>query len=282
MAELLVQVDLLREEHPGCGVEKMYFTLKPDWLGRDQFIEIMMGLGYRLVPAKSHTRTTIPASYKYPSLIEGMVLWNKNQLWQTDITYFRVGDGFCYIVFILDVYTKKIIGYQASDHMRATANLQALKMALRACDKPLTNLIHHSDRGSQYIDRTYTGMLTKRGIHISMGFKAQDNAYAERVNGIIKNEYLRFKKIRSLQELEKELRKAVNHYNNKRIHRSLPRKITPNKFEKELVNLERQKRPTVIVYAEGNPKIKWASSPLDFLPEKTLPIPVCPMYINNQ
>lgn len=277
LSELVVQADAIRQEHPGCGVEKMYYTLKPDWLGRDRFIEIMMALGYRLKQSKSYARTTLPASYQYTNLIDGMVLWGKNQLWQTDITYYRVGEQFYYLVFITDVYTKQILGYRASNHLRATANILALKMALRTCGKLSASLIHHSDRGSQYIDHTYTTLLFKYGIHVSMGYKAQDNAYAERVNGIIKNEYLRFKNIQSFNQLNKELKKAVNHYNNKRLHRSLPMKSTPDNFEKELLHLDCQKRPTVIVYAEGNPRIKWVSNPLDSLPEKTLLVPVCPM-----
>ena len=278
---LIIEADVLRGEHPGCGVEKMYYTLKPNWLGRDRFIEVMKELGYKLRATKSYIRTTVPACYKYPNLIEGMVLSDKNQLWQTDITYFRVGNEYWYIVLIMDVYTKRILGYQASDHLRATANLLALKMALQSCGRPITYLIHHSDRGSQYIDKTYTGLLNTNNIQISMGFKAQDNAYAERINGIIKNEYLMFKDITSLHKLKTELRKAVNHYNKKRIHRSLPMNSTPENFEKKLVHLECQKRPTVIVYAEGNPKIKWVSNPLDLLPEKTLRAPVCPMIIDS-
>jgi putative transposase len=282
LATLVMDADLLREEHPGCGVEKMYHTLNPGWLGRDRFIEVMMGLGYRVKRIRSYTRTTIPACYKYPNLIEGMVLWDKNQLWQTDITYFKVGSKYCYLIFIEDVYSRRILGYQASDHMKASANIAALRMALRTRGDLEYGLIHHSDRGSQYVEKTYTGILIQNDIHISMGLKAQDNAYAERVNGIIKNEYLAYWKIDSLKELKKYLKQAVTHYNNKRMHSSLLPKTTPLLFEKEIVNLDRQKRPTVIVYAEGKPEIKWASSPLDFLPEKTLRVPVCPMLTNSQ
>jgi len=277
LSSLLTEVDVLRNEHPGCGVEKMYYTLCPDWIGRDKFIETMMSLGYGIKPIKSFIRTTIPACYKYPNLIEGMLLWDKNQLWQSDITYILVGDRYYYLVFIVDVYTKIILGYQASDHLRAEANRAALRMAMRKCNGSIHGLIHHSDRGSQYVDTAYTQTLLRHKAYISMGLKAQDNAYAERVNGIIKDEYLKYREMASLADLKKEVKKAVNHYNEKRIHGSLPGRKTPMQFEKNLVNLPSQKKPKVIIYAEGNPRIKEALSHLDSLPENNLKAPICPM-----
>ncbi len=274
---LIAEVDALLEEHPGCGVEKMYYVLKPDWLGRDRFINLMMDLGYRRRMTRSYTRTTFSGVNRYQNLIEGMLLWDRNQLWQSDITYFRVGSSFYYLVFIVDVYSKQILGYQANDHMRASANLDALRMAIKNCGGNINGLIHHSDRGSQYGDRNYTNLLTSNGALISMGIKAQENAYAERVNGIIKNEYLNLWEISTMDELKRKLKNAVTHYNGKRPHRSLPKKSTPNCFVKDVLSLTGQRRPTVIVYAEGKVKIKGASSPLDFWPEKTLQAPVCPI-----
>lgn len=277
LSVLLIEVDLLREDHPGCGVEKMYDTLLPDWLGRDRFVDIIMGMGYRIRHLPNYIRTTYSSCYKYQNLIEGLLLWDKNQLWQSDITYFKVGKNYCYIVLITDVYTRQILGFQASDHMRAEANMLALKMAIKTSGSSIRGLIHHSDRGSQYGEKEYTKLLIDSGSHISMGLIATDNAYAERVNGTIKNEYLNYWIINDLTTLKRKLTKAVNHYNNKRIHRSLPNRNTPNGFEKDFLTLSSQKRPTVIVYAEGNPKIKEASSLLALWPEKTLWFPVCPI-----
>jgi putative transposase len=279
VTQLLIEVDILRSEHPGCGVEKMYYTLRPDWIGRDRFIVLLIQLGYRVKKSKSFTRTTISSCYQYANLIEGMLLWDKNQLWQSDITFFRVQQEYYYLVFITDVYTKRILGYQVSDHLRAQANLAALKMAIKNAGDNINNLIHHSDRGSQYGEREYTSLLIKNGAHISMGRKAQGNAYAERVNGIIKNEYLDYRIINSLTALKKYTRLAVNHYNSKRIHYSLPDRMTPDNFDKNLIYLSGQKRPKVIVYAEGNPRIKEASNLLDSLPEKNLQAHVCPMVM---
>jgi putative transposase len=280
LAGLILEVDILRDEHPGCGVEKMYRTLYPDWLGRDNFIALFMTLGYRVRIQKNYQRTTIPVHSQYENLIQGLMVQDKNVVWQTDITYILIGTQFFYLVFIIDVYTRVILGYQASDHLRAEANLMALRMAIKNSSGSLYNLIHHSDRGSQYISKLYIGLLNKMGIKISMGAKAQDNAYAERINGTIKNEYLKYWKPKNLKELQQMLKKAVTHYNNKRIHNGLPGNVAPILFEKSLVDLTSQKRPTVIIYAEGNYKIKVASSHLDFKPKGEPLAHNCPIEIN--
>lgn len=279
LSGLITEVDILREEHPGCGVEKMYYTLRPDWLGRDKFISIFMELGYRVQTKKNYQRTTVPVHSKYKNLIQGMMVQDRNIVWQTDITYFLIGDQYYYLVFIIDVYTKVILGYQASDHLRAEANLAALRMAINNSNGSLDWLIHHSDKGGQYIDKNYISLLERYGISISMGASAQDNAYAERINGTIKNEYLNYWQPKNLKELKSMLKKAVNHYNNKRIHNELPGKTTPVLFEKSLLDLTSQKRPTVIIYAEGNYKIKVASSHFDFKPKEGAPAHNCPIEI---
>jgi transposase InsO family protein len=246
LMDLMVEVDELRSQHPGCGVEKMYYTLKPDFIGRDRFIEHFMELGYRVRRIRNYHRTTIPASHKYPNLIEGILVKSKNTVWQSDITYFDIGGRFYYLVFIIDVYTRQIVGYAVSDHLRAEANLKALKMAIKSHGAPK---IHHSDRGSQYIDKRYVKLLTDNGVDVSMGLQAQDNAYAERINGTIKNDYLKHWKIKSFNELKNKVKQAVEHYNSKRIHDSLPNRCTPNVFE-ELM----EKYPMVEeIYAPNRP-----------------------------
>jgi len=274
---LLIQADTLRLEHGGCGIRKMYDSLQPEFIGRDKFEKLMMEKGYRVKRPKNYTKTTIPAHYKYPNLIEGSIVNQVNQVWQSDLTYILVNGQFYYIVFIIDVFSRRIVGYQASDHMRSEANVIALRKALklRSTDD-MTNLIHHSDRGSQYVSKAYTSILNKREIAISMGLKATDNAYAERLNGIIKNEYLKYKEMGSLKDLKRELKKAVNHYNKKRIHKNLG-KLNPVAYEQKMVNLSDQKRPMVTIYTEGYDKIKEASSLFNFGPEKNLRVHICPI-----
>ncbi len=276
LQELIAQVDEIRSIHPGCGLEKLYDSLRPPWLGRDRFIDVFMELGYRVRRTRNYRRTTVPTILYYPNLIEGLLVWDTNRVWQTDITYYQVGDRFYYLIFIIDIYTKVIRGYQVSDHMRADANLAALKMALTEAPG-VSGIIHHSDRGSQFVDSDYRALLIKHGFQLSMGLIAQENAYAERVNGIIKNEYLVYKSIDTFRQLKKEVTSAVDHYNNRRIHRSLPNKQTPRKFENELLSLSPQNRPKVIVYTEGFSKISTASSRADFNPETEPQVHVCPM-----
>jgi putative transposase len=279
LLELQVQVDEIRLVHPGCGLEKLFDTLKPSWIGRDKFISTFMNLGYRVKKKVNFIRTTTPTWMRYPNLIEGLLVMDKNRVWQSDITYFEVSGSFCYIVFIVDIYTKVIRGYQVSDHMRAEANLKALRMALQDAQSVM-DLIHHSDRGSQFVDIKYRQLLQYHGIHISMGLIAQDNAYSERINGIIKNEYLHYRTIRTLADLRREVKKSVDHYNEKRIHRHLPGKQSPRNFERQLLHLNTQNRPKVIVYTEGNSKIRAASSRPDFNPETGPQDHVCPMVID--
>ena len=163
----------------------MYNMLKPNFIGRDAFIETLMSLGYRVKRNKNYKRTTIASKLYYPNLIKGIELVSPNHLWQSDITYFEVGTRFYYGVFIIDVYTKEIVGYSVSDNMRATANVKALKSAI--CEYGKVK-IHHSDRGSQYIAKKYTAILNDIESQISMGLTAQDNAYAERINQTISYE----------------------------------------------------------------------------------------------
>jgi transposase InsO family protein len=248
---LSIELDQLRDEHPGCGLDKAYSTLRPDWIGRDRFIREFTRLGYQTKRKKNYKRTTIPGYIKYPNLIEGMIVYDFNMIWQSDITYFPIGSYFCYIVFITDLFSRRILGYQANDHLRAEANISALSMAIRQRDGQIKNLIHHSDKGGQYIDNDYIAMLESHGAHISMGLCAQDNAYAERVNGIIKNEYLDHWDIKNLKELRRSLKRAVNHYNFKRQHRSL-KKTCPMEFEKTHQNCAKFESPGEIIFSKNS------------------------------
>jgi putative transposase len=241
--DLLVEAQELRKEHPGCGVEKMYYVLKPDFLGRDRFIELMMELGFRVQYKKNYKRTTYSISNKYSNLIKGYQVNQSSTIWQSDITYYSVGSKFYYAVFIIDVYSKVIVGHKVSDNMRATANVEALQMALSQYKAPK---IHHSDRGSQYIYSEYIKILKDQGTSISMALSAQDNAYAERINKTIKEEYLDYWKPKSFKELIKRVDEAVQNYNHKRIHVHLNR-TTPIKFY-QLCQTKEFKRPVIEIH----------------------------------
>ncbi|MFC0877351.1 IS3 family transposase [Saccharicrinis sp. FJH2] len=242
--QLITEAEELRSDHPGCGVEKMYYTLKPDFIGRDRFIETMMQLGYRLKRKKNYRRTTHAGKIYYPNLIKGMIVSAPSVIWQSDITYIPIGNQHYYAVFIIDVYTKKIVGYSITDHMRATANLKALKMALKDNKAPQ---IHHSDRGSQYTYKPYIDMLKQNGTQISMAQSAQDNAYAERINRTIKEEYLDHWKPTSYSMLQVMIKRAVENYNNHRVHNYLGRQ-TPTVFEQRFSLMASHQRKNMTIF----------------------------------
>jgi transposase InsO family protein len=248
LMELMSEADDIRRDHPGCGVEKMYYTLKPDFIGRDRFVETFMQLGYRLKRKKNYRRTTIAGKVYYPNKIKGIEINAPSVVWQSDITYYRVGDKFYYAVFIIDVYTKKIVGYEVSDNMRGAANLKALRMALKDNEAPK---FHHSDRGSQYTYKSYVDLLKSNTTTISMALSAQDNAYAERINRTIKEEYLDHWKPKTFSQLKSQVNKAVKNYNNKRSHDHLEKK-NPEEFINYWSTLKPKERPIITIFDNEN------------------------------
>ncbi|MGV4555248.1 IS3 family transposase [Ornithobacterium rhinotracheale] len=274
---LLREAEELRKEHPGCGVEKMYYTLAPDFIGRDRFIELFMDLGFRLKKQKNYRKTTIGSKVYYPNLIQGMLLHSPSQVWQSDITYIEMDGRFYYAVFIIDIYTKEIVGHNVSDSLRATANLEALKKALKKHKAPM---IHHSDKGSQYIYKAYISGLNKKGCQISMCDSALDNAYAERINQTIKNEYINRWKPQNYKQLKKMMDKAVEHYNTQRPHNAIGRK-TPMEFRKQMSIFAVQERPKVIIYADGYRKPERGIEPPLEVCKSSLQAPNCPIVISQ-
>ena len=244
VGQMVLEADELREDHPGCGVEKMYYTLRPDFIGRDRFVELMMELGYRLKRKKNYRRTTIASKIYYPNLINGMVVDRPSMVWQSDITYIPIGNRHYYAVFIIDVYTKKIVGYKVSDNMRAQANMDALRMALKENAPPQ---YHHSDRGSQYTYKGYIGLLESNGCRISMAQSAQENAYAERINRTIKEEYLDHWGPKDYGQLKRMTAKAVKNYNSKRLHNNNDR-MSPKKFIHQFSLLGPQQRKLMTIF----------------------------------
>ena len=238
-----------REIHPGMGLRVMYELLKPTGVGRDAFISIGFAYGFRLITYKSPTKTTFSSPYsRYKNLLVDKKIDNVNQLWTSDITYYNLGETFYYINMIMDVYSRKIIGYSLADNMRAENNCQALEMAFKTRKKrTFVNLIHHSDRGGQYISELYTSLLTNAGIKISMCNEVYENAHIERVNGTIKNQYLRYWNITTFEELKYRLKNTIDTYNSTKPHSSLG-KLSPDSFEQYIKELDLVKRPKLTIW----------------------------------
>jgi len=245
------QADKIRKEHPGAGCRTMAKDLRCRGWGRDKIEELLLSNGYRLYYPVNYTRTTYSQTdIYYPNLIEGLELTAINQVVQTDITYYKAGIKFYYIVFLIDVYSRRIVGYAVNKSLEAEGNIKALKMLFktRKGDK-LNKLIHHSDRGSQYIDKEYQQLLKDYDISPSMCKAAWENAYTERINRTIKEEYLNRWNIENYKTLSSSVAKAVKHYNNKRKHKSLGDK-SPVQFEKNLENLSGEQRPKQKIYKQ--------------------------------
>jgi transposase InsO family protein len=219
---LLNQVDYERDLCGGLGLRTLYKMIQPDWIGRDRFEQYLTEAGYSVKKVKAYHRTTRPGGAVFPNLIEGMVLTDRWQVWQSDTTYYRIKDTYYYITTIIDIYDRFIEGYAVHDTLRTEANLQALHRALSRSKKPKHIIkIHHSDRGSQYGSIAYRKLLRHHQFSISMGMSGQDNAYVERLHDTLKNQYLRHWSPASFKELKQYTRRAIHHYNNHRPHRSL-------------------------------------------------------------
>ena len=183
---------------------------------------------------KRHTTDSNHRYHKWKNLISGLVPTAANQIWVADITYIDLADGqVCYLHLITDAYSRKVVGWMLADTLRAAITLQALEQAIEQAyalkgGASLEGLIHHSDRGVQYCCDDYVSMLQKHRISISMteDYKPTDNAIAERVNGIIKEERIyRQKHFESMEHARDMIGRYIHFYNNSRPHMSIGYKV---------------------------------------------------------
>lgn len=220
----------IRKEHPRMGVRKLYNILEEDLskigrgIGRDKLFDILRSKRLLIKPLRKYVKTT-NSHHRfrvYKNLIEDMEINRSNQVFVSDITYLSTYDRFYYLSLVTDVSSRKIVGYNLSDSLSLSGSLNALKMALRGV-KDTEGLIHHSDRGIQYCSNQYTQVLKRKRVQISMAGKgnAYENAIAERVNGILKIEYLLDKKYPNYKELKRAVNSGIKLYNEKRPHMSL-------------------------------------------------------------
>lgn len=252
---LLSAITELRDIHPEMGARKMYHILKPDIIGRDKFIILSIENGFGVHKQRNFQRTTYNSHvYKYKNLIDGAIIFDINNVWVSDITYFRVQQVYFYLTFIVDLYSRRIIGSIAYPTLEAKANILALNMALKTRGAfHYENLIHHSDRGTQYTSTAYINLLVKKNISISMCDSVYHNVHAERVNGIIKNEYLRHWTINSFSSLKRCLNKAVFLYNHQRPHLAL-NYMTPIEYEDHIKNIHLSEHIGLHLYTDTKPE----------------------------
>lgn len=239
-SQVLKLVKERRKEQPREGGRKLYKALKGDFkrhkisIGRDKLFEIMRAKQLLVKRKRAYHKTT--NSYHrfrvYKNLIKDKAITKPNQVWVSDITYIKLFKGHCYLALITDLYSRKIVGYDISGSLELSGIVRAFKRAQRDA-RPAAGLIHHSDRGIQYCSNEYVGLLEHHQVLISMTEEnhCYENAVAERVNGILKDEFYLDECFANIELAKAASKKAINVYNNKRLHLSLGYK-TPEKVFK--------------------------------------------------
>jgi len=229
---ILQQVRHIRKNHRRLGTRKLFELLQPFFMqqqikiGRDALFDLLSAnhLLVRIRKRRIQTTNSYHRFRKYPNLIKTMVPERINQLWVSDITYWKLKEDHVYISFITDVYSHKIVGYHLGETMETEESIHALRMALSGLGpESHSRPIHHSDRGIQYCSKAYIALLKENDIGISMTENGDslENAVAERINGIIKEEYLENYEVESIGEAKRLLDSVVNLYNKERPHMSI-------------------------------------------------------------
>jgi transposase InsO family protein len=228
-AQLVVNIVLeIRTQMPRIGSKKLYYLLKQELkilkIGRDKFIDILRANHLLILPKRSYHITTNSHHRfrKYKNQLLDLQINQPEQVWVSDITYIGKREKPCYLSLITDAYSKKIVGYNVSDNLNTESSLVALRLAIKHRKNKEIPLIHHSDRGLQYCSNEYQKILAKNEIQPSMTQNSDpyENAVAERINGILKQEFYIDKYNKDLPIMKQIIKETVNIYNEKRPHLS--------------------------------------------------------------
>jgi len=233
-------VDLVKSERKVArrvGGKRLYEILKPDLqrhsikLGRDKFLEILRSNNLLVKRRRKRKKTTFSrhSLRLYPNISKDILVDKSELLWVSDITYVRVKEGFSYLILITDAYSRKVVGYHFSQKMDAAFCEVALRSAIGNRQFPNRPLVHHSDRGVQYCSALYTGILKEHIIAISMTENGDplENALAERMNGIFKDNFDIARTFDSFEQAKQTIDQAIDYYNNRLPHSSID-KMTPS------------------------------------------------------
>ena len=245
---ILSRVRILRKKHSQLGTLKLRKELDNEirncgrGFGRDKFFDLLRDhdLLIKRKPKFAITTNSDHPFYKHKNRLAEATITAPDQAWVSDITYLRTRKNFVYLSLITDAYSRKIVGWNVDVSLGVEGSIKAAKKALSQCGAT-ENIIHHSDRGIQYCCYAYTDLMRKNGIKISMGEAGNcyDNAIAERVNGILKHEYLLDYEFKDYRQAVKAVREAVYLYNYERPHWSLnlqkPASVHENKVPNDKI-----------------------------------------------
>lgn len=229
----------VRKDHPTMSCRSIYYKVNPAFIGRDKFEAICKEAGLKVDKSIKKIKTTDSCGVKrFPNLILKQKVKDLDQVWSSDITYFEVNGIFYFITFILDNHSRRILGHSVSSRLLTNqTTIPALKKAIKTRgNKIRPGIIFHSDGGGQYYADEFLKLTARYGFQNSMCIYPWENGKAERINGVIKNNYLIHWNINSLEDLVKKVDRAVQLYNTDKPHKSLHR-MTPVDFEEKIVDL---------------------------------------------
>jgi transposase InsO family protein len=237
--QLIPLINEIRVDHPRMSARDIYLKLQPSCMGRDQFERFCMDSGYRIKRLRNFRVTTNSLGVtRFPNMIKDIEVTRVNQVFVSDITYFDIGSNTYYLTFIMDLFNREIVGWSASDNLRTeNTTLPALHRVITERGRVnLKGAIMHSDGGGQYYCNEFK-KLTKdlEMINSMTEEKVYENSHAERLNGIIKNNYLYPYGPTNMTSLKRLLDKAVFMYNTGKPHKALG-KLTPSMFRSTIVN----------------------------------------------
>jgi transposase InsO family protein len=252
--QVVTKVMEVRQLMPELGTrklyEKLYNELRELKVGRDKLFSIMSANHMQIKKKRQYHVTTNSHHWfrKHKNLIENIEVVRPEQVWVADITYVGTRSNPMYLSLVTDSYSKKIMGFNVSDSLNAQGAVSALKMAIKNRKYPKEALIHHSDRGLQYCCDDYQDTLGKHKIQPSMTEKYDpyQNAVAERVNGILKQEFIRGILIKDIKLMDRLITQSIEIYNQERPHISCHMK-TPNEMHKQqLIKIKTYKKKNSI------------------------------------
>ena len=229
----------LRRQMPKLGTRKLHYLLKSNGIevGRDQLFSWLRSQGLLIYKKRRYTVTTNSKHWmrKYSNIIKGLTISRPEQVWVADITYLDTAeDGNVYLHLVTDAYSKQIMGYELCNNMEAASTLKALEMAVGGRKYKDQPLIHHSDRGLQYCSKLYIECLKNNNVDVSMTENGSpyDNAVAERVNGILKDEFGLAEQLDNHSEALLQVKESIHAYNHLRPHLSC-NMLTPDQMHKQ-------------------------------------------------